>query len=54
MGTACPATSCSPAVSTSGAALTLSDSSLGCCGSPDEAGSSPLQAGGQAAAAGER
>lgn len=46
MGTAWPATSCMPAVSTAGAALTpLSDSSLGCCPSPDEAGSSPLQAG---------
>lgn len=45
-GTACPLTSCSPAVSTSGAALTLTDSSLTGCSSPEEAGpSSPLRGG---------
>lgn len=50
--TACPLTSCSPAVSTSGAALTLTDSSLTGCSSPDEAGpSSPLQRREAAAAA---
>ena len=51
-GTACPLTSCSPAVSTSGAALTLADSSLTGGASPGEAGpSSPLRGRGGAAAA---